>query len=240
MSIYGSRQKPTTRKKVSLSSSQGEAVSSNQANLESIKDLAASASAADTENLMNEMEKVFPGFKDMSGRASQVIGNYLKGDVGQDFADEMANRAASRNINTGTAGSQFAGFRELRNYGTTKMQMQQQGVQMMQQQTQLAKSMVNPMKASSLFVTPSQTYQAALAESDRDAQLMSHNNALAAMPDPGAVAAQEQARMRQVAGIQTQNAVAMSNASNYSWGHRMPYQMRPASKRMSDIRRLYG
>ena len=147
-----------------------------------------------------------------------MISNYLSGNFGKQNEDKMADRAAARGISTGTAGSQFAGFRELRNYGTSIMEMQQKGLQMFQQQTQAMKNLVNPMSVTSMFQTPNQRYAASLSESDRDAQMMSHNNALAAGTDPSAIAAQDDARMRQVAGLQTRNAVAMSNNAAYSSG----------------------
>jgi len=201
---------------VSLDEEQAAAISGNKENLDDIKSLASEASSADTDTLINEIEKFFPGFSSMTGKASEVIGNYLSGNISDDVQKQMADRAASRGISTGTAGSQFSGFQELRNYGTTMMAMQQQGVQMVNQAAQVAKSMVNPMSVTSLFQTPAQRAQLAQSESDRNASIDSHNAAIAAAPNPGQIAALEDARMRQIAGIQTRNAVTMSNMANFS------------------------
>lgn len=222
MSAYGTKQRPTSRTPVSLDEEQAAAIKGNKENLDDIKSLAAEASAADTDTLINEIEKFFPGFSSMTGKASEVVGNYLSGTISDDMQKQMADRAAARGISTGTAGSQFSGFQELRNYGTTMMAMQQQGVQMMNQAAQVARSMVNPMSVTSMFQTPAQRAQLAQSESDRAAEIDSHNAALAAAPDPGRIAALEDARMRQIAGIQTRNAVTMMNMANYQASRSRP------------------
>lgn len=238
MSAYGSKQKPTTRKTVSLDEEQAAAISGNKENLGNIKSLAAEASSADTDTLINEIEKFFPGFSSMTGKASEVIGNYLSGTISDDMQRQMADRAAARGISTGTAGSQFSGFQELRNFGTTMMAMQQQGVQMVNQAAQIAKSMVNPMSVTSLFQTPAQRAQLAQSEADRAASIDSHNAAIAAAPDPGRIAALEDARMRQIAGIQTRNAVNMQNSANYAAS--MGYSSRPRFGSLRDRLRSQG
>lgn len=217
MSIYGSRQKSTSRKSTNLDAEQSAAVASNTENLDNINDLASRASEMDTNTLMAQMEKAFPGYSDLSGKAGQIIQNWMTGDaVDKNLQDKMAARAAARNISTGTAGSQFAGFQELRNYGTTLMGVQQQGVQMFQSAAKLARQMINPMSVTSMFQTPQQRFEASSREADRAAEMDAHNAAMAAMPDPGAVAAADEARMNRIGGIQQRNALAMQNAYNFS------------------------
>lgn len=216
MSIYGTKQSPTTRKSVSLDEEQAATIKANANVLDDAAELASNVSDKDTQTLMNQMESFLPGFSNLTGKAASVIDNYLSGQIDQGTQDSMARRAAERGISTGTGGSQFSGYGELSNYGTTMMQMQQQGLQMFQSSQDAARRMVNPMSATAMFQTPNQRAALVQSEADREASLMSHNNSLAAMGDPSAIAAAEDARMRQIAGIQTRNAVNMSNAANYT------------------------
>ena len=211
---YGTRPSSISRTSVDPIETQKESIKANQEVLDDASELSGSASEADLANRIKLMEQAISGYGDMTGKAAQLASDWMSGKFSG--GDRVADRAAARGFSLGfdSNDTQFVNFGELSNYGKEIIDMQQQGLAAYNQLTSNAAGLVgNPMSVTSMFTDPSTLFTQQASESDANANIASWNSSLSSMPDAGAVAMADAARMAQVGGTQR-----VSNRREI-WGH---------------------
>ena len=211
---YGTRPSSISRTSVDPIETQKESIKANQEVLDDASELSGSASEADLTNRIKLMEQAISGYGDMTGKAAQLASDWMSGKFSG--GDRVADRAAARGLSLGfdSNDTQFVNFGELSNYGKEIIDMQQQGLAAYNQLTSNAMGLVgNPMSVTSMFTDPNTLFTQQASESDASANIASWNSSLSSMPDAGAVAMADNARMAQVGGTQR-----VSNRREI-WGH---------------------
>lgn len=211
---YGTRPSSISRTSVDPIETQKESIKANQEVLDDASELSGSASEADLTNRIKLMEQAISGYGDMTGKAAQLASDWMSGKFSG--GDRVADRAAARGFSLGfdSNDTQFVNFGELSNYGKEIIDMQQQGLAAYNQLTSNAMGLVgNPMSVTSMFTDPNTLFTQQASESDASANIASWNSSLSSMPDAGAVAMADNARMAQVGGTQR-----VSNRREI-WGH---------------------
>ena len=205
--IFGSRKKPLSDPSPDIAQTQKDKGKIDEEIMPKATELGGQLLSKSTDALMGAVEKYFPGFSEGIGTAIDMGKTWAKGEMGQDFKDQMANRAASRGIDMGLPGSQFSGFGELANYGLNTYGVQQQGVQTL---SSLAPTVMNSFGAerqTSLgyigdsFSSATNTTSAAQRNADLLAQIQSWNSEAASQPIPAARAAWDEQQRANIAGI---------------------------------------
>ena len=205
--IFGSRKKPLVDTSIDIAKAQIDKGKTDEEIMPKATELGGQLLGKSTDALMSAVEKYFPGFTKGIGTAIDMGKTWAKGEMGQDFKDQMANRAASRGIDMGMPGSQFSGFGELANYGLNTYGVQQQGVQTL---SSLAPTVMNAFGAerqASLgyigdsFSSATNTILANQRNADLRAQIQSWNSEAASMPNPAARAAWDEQQRANIAGI---------------------------------------
>lgn len=123
-----------------------------------------------TEQLASNMERLFPGSANIKELASEAIQSALAGELPKDVVDLIARRAAERGISTGTAGSQFAQFGELKTLGLTSLDRINQGLASAAQWLQIAQTATPQFDFGRFMITPEFQTQVAMAERDAEFQ----------------------------------------------------------------------
>lgn len=113
--LYG--RKPVVPESPDFGAIAGEQIEANLRNLPSLRELA----ALSTDALSDMLERAIPGYKTLRDTGTKQISSLLRGELPKDVQDAIARRASERGIETGTAGSQFASFGELRTLGLTSL-----------------------------------------------------------------------------------------------------------------------
>lgn len=122
-----------------------------------------------------DLSKVFPNLSAANTKVSQNILNELNGQLSPDAISNIKDNAASFGVSSGMPGSDFAGYRGLRNLGLSTLDMQRQGLQ----------------DYNSAIPTISGTQT---VRPETQIALDQNNKILASAPDPAA-AAKEQERL---------------------------------------------
>lgn len=153
-----------------------------------------------------QTRSIYPQIQNLTGGAGKVIQSQLSGELSPETINAIQNAAASWGVATGMPGSQFAGYRGLRQLGLNVEQMQNQGV------------------------GNYNNFLGSIARTTNDpallAQISAYNNQLAAAPDPAAAAAAAekayQDAIRQTQGTGTIPSVGGISSSLPSFGGSRP------------------
>ena len=108
-------------KPINVQREQRKAIEGNIDAFPQIRTLGDQVTSSQVEQLKRGIESLLPGFGNITEEASQRLQEGLRGELGDDVENLIARRAAERGIATGTGGSQFADFGELRTLGLTAM-----------------------------------------------------------------------------------------------------------------------
>ena len=158
-SIFGKKVKVPEFKQVDIDREQAASIDANLESLPKAAALARGETKASQDILMESLRAAMPQYDAMVGGGERVIGDLLSGKVPGDVAKQISDRAAARGISTGTGAlSRFAKNLELRDLGLTSLDMTQRGLDsaMSWFKTQRATATVEPMRASSMFISPQQ------------------------------------------------------------------------------------
>jgi len=205
--IFGSRKKPLSDTSPDIAKTQIDKGKTDEEIMPKATELGGQLLGKSTDALMSAVEKYFPGFSEGIGTAIDMGKTWAKGEMGADFEKQLADRAASRGIDMGMPGSQFAGFGELANYGLNTYGVQQQGVQTL---SSLAPTVMNAFGAerqSSLgyigdsFSSATNTVSANQRNAEFDRLTASWNSEAASQPNPAARAAWDEQQRANIAGI---------------------------------------
>lgn len=225
--IYGTRPNPIRQQSVDPSEASGQKLETDAENLNEANEVANNLATADLESLMSNLERYFPGFTEGTKESFSLANSWQKGELGDDFKQQLSRRAAERGISLGfDPDSQFVNFGELANYGLTTYGVQQQGMNAMNTLRSQAQGFVSPSQQlrqnyiGSSFLSASEMLAANQREAENAMQISSYNNSLQAMPDASAVARANEQRMNRVSAISTRNS---SGFMGYAGGASNPF-----------------
>lgn len=156
-------------------------IAGNTSMLGSATALADQTNLASAANLKNLFKFIMPGaFEQATSNATSL----LKGELPRDVQEAIQRVAAARGLQSGTFGSDFSKFGELRSLGISSLQAQDKGLS----QFNAIQSMFPRMDTTSMFFSPQQRLE--FAFNDRAARFQRDllNEQVKAMPNPADVA----------------------------------------------------
>lgn len=123
--------------------------------------LAAQANTFNQDQLLKMLNAAIPGYDKLQKQQGDVIGSMLRGELPQGVKDQLAREAAAYGVTSGTTGSQFSGYRGLRQLGLNSLQYAMGGLSAADRWTQRSAQIGRApmMDVTSMFVTPMQTAQ---------------------------------------------------------------------------------
>lgn len=155
------RKKYPLWEKMDLSQEVGKSNKTNEANLAANESLVSKANTFNQDQLTAMLEKAMPGYAALQKKQSGLISDMLSGKLPQGTVDEINRSSAAYGVSSGTKGSQFAGYRGLRQLGIASMQYAQQGLsaadRWIARTTQTG--MAQPINVASMFISPMQQAQ---------------------------------------------------------------------------------
>lgn len=138
---------------------QGYAIAGNQRNLAAAAKLGADTNEELITQHLTALERLMPGF---SGLNQQIIGNIAsqaRGEIPQDVQNQMARQAAEMGVTTGTSGSDFDKYRQLRNLGLTSLQLTDQALNSAGRWMQTVTSGAPKFNFANMFISPEMQIQ---------------------------------------------------------------------------------
>lgn len=145
---------------------QRKAIAGNLANFESIKTLGSKTQEALSQQIRAGIETMFPGTTGLIDASIDSIMSGIRGELPKDVENFIARKAAEQAVSTGTTGSQFASFRELRNLGLTSLARSQQSIDAALRWVTSAFQTTPTVDISQMFITPQFATQVAISERD--------------------------------------------------------------------------
>lgn len=140
--------------RIDFEQEQADAIAQNTAALPGLSALADQTNRISTDQLNAALERMLPGYGAMRNKVTENIGSYLRGEIPIDVQRGIERRAAEKGISTGTAGSQFDEFGELRNLGITSLELQQQGLNAAGRWLESIASRTPTFNITSMFISP--------------------------------------------------------------------------------------
>jgi len=138
---------------VDTTKAQADAIAGNVSNLPALSRLAGATNDATAQQFLAMMEKLIPGFAQISSKIAGNIKSMVSGELPADVEAYIGRKSAERGISRGTAGSEFNKYGELRDLGLTSLEMTDRGLNSAQR---WMSSQPAPMNFQSMFVSPGQ------------------------------------------------------------------------------------
>lgn len=104
------------------------AILGNLRNLPDAAKLGAGAQEALDKQLLASLERLMPGWSNLSQQITGNIASQARGELPQDVQNMIQRNAAEMGVTTGTSGSDFDKYRSLRNLGLTSLQVTDQAL----------------------------------------------------------------------------------------------------------------
>lgn len=140
--------------RIDFEQEQADAIAQNTAALPGLSALADQTNRISTDQLNAALERMLPGYGSMRNKVTENISSYLRGEIPKDVQQGIQRRAAEKGITTGTSGSQFDEFGELRNLGITSLELQQQGLNAAGRWLESIASRTPTFNITSMFISP--------------------------------------------------------------------------------------
>src|SRR5574342_245728 len=143
--------------------------------------LADLVNTANTQQLLKMMESLVPGYGQLIRQGVQNAAALMRGELPEDVQRQIQDYSAEQAVSRGVSGSQFANLGELRSFGLTSLQAQQQG------QNQALQLIGGTPRAplfdfTGMFLTPGQKAQFELQKYQVNLPVMQFNNWVRSLP----------------------------------------------------------
>lgn len=138
---------------VDPSKEQLNAVTGNLGVLPRSEELAGKVNEATARQFLALMERLIPGFSDISKTIAGNIQDQVHGRLPKDVESLIARRSAEKGVVRGTGGSQFDTYGQLRDLGLTSLEMTDRGLNSAQR---WMSAQPQPFNVTSMFLTPAQ------------------------------------------------------------------------------------
>lgn len=158
ISMFGDLQhaQMPTYQPVDLNVETAKTIAMNQSNAPAAQALTASTNAFNQDQVLKMLATAIPDYQRLMQEQLGIIQSGLKGELPQGVLDQLRNQTAAYGVGSGTVGSQFQGYRGLRQLGINSLQYAQQSVNSAQSWLRTAEQMTKAptMSVASMFVTP--------------------------------------------------------------------------------------
>jgi hypothetical protein len=233
---YGKRPDKIGQERVDIDAEQLAAIKANKAALDPAKALSEDASKAELGTLIARLEQALPGYSAMKGKGTQIIDDMLNARVGQDVWDNIRGKAASDLIGGKFGGAGMANMNSLKTLGLTSLDMQQKGLAAYGVEADRAAGLAQKtqMPLTSMFINPDKRLEVQQVQANNKMEIDSFNAGLQSMPDAGAVAQIDTARMAAVGGLGTQGATRGRGGPAYNGSHILSGNFQAARSGMTD------
>lgn len=104
------------------------ALAYNQRSLPEIEALATEVDRFNQQQKIAQLESVVPGYMQKQAKVGDIIGSELRGELPPDVLAQMQRSSAAYGVGSGTLGSEFSGYRGLRNLGLSSLELQNKGI----------------------------------------------------------------------------------------------------------------
>lgn len=129
------------------------AAKGNLAVLPLSEQLAQATNDAQARQFVNMMEKLIPGFSEISKTIAGNIGSMVSGHLPKDVEQRIGRWSAERGISRGTGGSQFDDYGAVRDLGLTSLEMTDRGLNSAQR---WMGSQPKPFNVTAMFLSPTE------------------------------------------------------------------------------------
>lgn len=161
-SIAGTLIRGDTRPKVpefipiDVAKEQGDAIEGNLGSLPDALKLADRTNAGNTQQFLEMVERLMPGFGDIAKTIVSNIGAQVHGQLPPDVERLIGQKSAERGIARGTGGSQFDKYGAVRDLGLTSLDLIDKGLGAAQRWMAATVDRVPRMDVTSMFISPMQ------------------------------------------------------------------------------------
>lgn len=180
--IFGSKPKVPELKELDLSEEQRKAIENN---IKAAPE-AARLSEMTADQIESLMRRTMPNFGEITGKASENIEAYLRGEVPKDVQEFIMRSDAAKALTGGYGATGMHGALTARDLGLTSLDLSMKGIKAAESWLAASEQLYAPAMATfaSMFVTPMQ--QAAFDVEERNTQFQRSwlKNQIKAMPDP--------------------------------------------------------
>lgn len=155
---------------VNVQESQNKAITGNLAALPKLEELASRINSFTSDELLKQLNKLYPGYSEMLKKQQDVIGSGLRGELPADVVRNVKQYAAEAGTGRGTnvgMGSSFDSSDVLRKLGLTSLERIDQSLNASMRWTAAAQARAPQFDFSNMFVTPQ--FQFAAETSERNA-----------------------------------------------------------------------
>lgn len=104
------------------------ALNYNQRSLPEIEAFATEVDRFNQQQKIAQLESVVPGYRQKQAKVGDIIGSELRGELPADVLAQMQRSSAAYGVGSGTLGSEFSGYRGLRNLGLSSLELQNKGI----------------------------------------------------------------------------------------------------------------
>jgi hypothetical protein len=141
---------------VNTTAAQKSAIAGNRKNLPELEKLASETNEATGRQFLQAMERLIPGFSQISSKIAGNILSQVSGELPSDVRKNISRAAAEKGIIRGTKGSEFDDYGELRDLGLTSLQITDKGLDAATRWMKTLDEGAPSFNFNSMFVTPAQ------------------------------------------------------------------------------------
>ena len=184
LGLYGKKPEVPGYSPVDVQQEQLNAISGNLAAMPQITALTEKANVLASTEQLKALEKMYPGYSNLRDKYTSTLGQLMTGELPKDVQEYIQRQGAQQAVKSGTAGSEFAGNRTLRDLGLTSYQQIQGAMQSFERWNAQANQFTKTADFSSMFITPGQQVQTAMANRENAWNVQWLKNQVSAMPSP--------------------------------------------------------
>lgn len=131
-------------------------IAGNLKNLPEAERLAGKTNEATARQFLAMMERIMPGFGEISKTITGNIKSQVSGELPADVERLIGREAAEKGIVRGTGGSQFENYGALRDLGLTSLELTDRGLNSAQRWMATVSSGAPTFNVTSMFISPAQ------------------------------------------------------------------------------------
>lgn len=186
--FQGKKPKVPEWQDIQLQQEQQKAISANQQALPGASALARDVNTFNQAELERMLEQAIPGYQSILGKQRGIIESQLRGEIPEDVQRQIQRQTAFGALQGGFGGSEMGRNLTARDLGLTSLQLTNQAVDSATRWMQNTQAMRMPgqFDVTSMFVTPTQMFQATFQNQMQAFQRDTFAAKIAAAPEPWA------------------------------------------------------
>jgi hypothetical protein len=153
---------------VGITQGTGEGIVANLQNLPTIEKIAAETNKFNQEQVLRMLRGAIPDYERISRQQGDIVRSQLAGELPEGVKRQLKDASAVYGVTSGTKGSQFAGFRGLRQLGIESLKYTEAGLSNADRYLRTARALTAaPMlDVSRMFISPAQSLEAKIRQQE--------------------------------------------------------------------------